>query len=173
MEGCMIRGPLAMLEHSVLKMGAKIYGPTTLGPYCKVGGELNNVVIFATANKAHDGFFGNAVGRRMVQPGSRYQQFQFKSTTCGEGFVNAAMNRFEQTGLTFVASSWLITSKCGINTMFSAGTVVGVSANVFGSGFPRNMIPGFSWGEQPAVLKTFQLPKVFEASGLMMERRGN
>lgn len=171
MEGCTIRGPLAMLDHSVLKMGAKIYGPTTLGPYCKVGGELNNVVLFGYSNKAHDGFLGNAVIGEWCNLGADTNNSNLKNNYAPVKVWNEVMNRFEPTGLTFCGLIMADHSKCGINTMFNTGTVVGVSANVFGSGFPRNMIPGFSWGGAGG-FETFQLPKVYEASELMMERRG-
>ena len=146
MEGSIIRGPFAMCENSVLKMGAKIYGATTLGPYCKVGGEVNNSMFFGYSSKAHDGFLGNSVIGEWCNLGADTNNSNLKNNYAEVKLWNYEMERFKKTGLQFCGLIMGDHSKCGINTMFNTGTVVGVSANIFGSGFPRNFIPSFSWG---------------------------
>lgn len=170
MEGCSVRGPLAMCEHSVLKMGTKIYGATTLGPYSKVGGEVNNSVLFGYSNKGHDGFLGNSVIGEWCNLGADTNTSNLKNNYAQVKLWNYQENKFTDTGLQFCGLMMGDHSKCGINTMFNTGTVVGVSANVFGAGFPRNFIPSFSWGG-PSGFKTYQLKKVFEVAKVVMKRR--
>ncbi|MEK6615119.1 MAG: GlmU family protein [Bacteroidota bacterium] len=146
MEGCMVRGPFSLGEHSQLKMGAKIYGPTTVGPESKVGGEVNNSVIFGYSNKAHDGFLGNSVIGQWCNIGADSNNSNLKNNYMPVKLWNYFQEKFESAGITFCGLIMGDHSKCGINTMFNTGTVVGVSANIFGSGFPRNFIPDFSWG---------------------------
>ncbi len=146
MEGSMVRGPFAMLENSVLKMGAKIYSGTTIGPYCKVGGEVNNTVFFGYSSKAHDGFLGNSVIGEWCNLGADTNNSNLKNNYAEVKLWNYKKERFQCTGLQFCGLIMGDHSKCSINTMFNTGTVVGVSANVFGSGFIRNFIPSFSWG---------------------------
>jgi len=146
MEGCMVRGPFSLGEHSQLKMGTKIYGPTTVGPESKVGGEVNNSVIFGYSNKAHDGFLGNSVIGEWCNIGADSNNSNLKNNYMPVKLWNYSQEKFETTGITFCGLIMGDHSKCGINTMFNTGTVVGVSANIFGSGFPRNFIPDFSWG---------------------------
>jgi UDP-N-acetylglucosamine diphosphorylase/glucosamine-1-phosphate N-acetyltransferase len=146
MEGSMIRGPFALCDHSTVKMGAKIYGATTIGPHCKVGGELNNVVIFGYSNKAHDGFLGNSVIGEWCNLGADTNSSNLKNTYDEVRVWNYPNNKFIPTGLQFCGLIMGDHSKCGINTMFNTGTVVGVSANIFGAGFQRNFIPSFAWG---------------------------
>ena len=170
MEGCSVRGPFAMCEHSVLKMGTKIYGATTLGPYCKVGGEVSNSVLFGYSNKGHDGFLGNSVIGEWCNLGADTNTSNLKNNYAQVKLWNYQQNKFTDTGLQFCGLMMGDHSKCGINTMFNTGTVVGVSANVFGAGFPRNFIPSFSWGG-PSGFKTYQLKKVFEVAKVVMKRR--
>ena len=170
MEGCSVRGPLAMCEHSVLKMGTKIYGATTLGPYSKVGGEVSNSVLFGYSNKGHDGFLGNSVIGEWCNLGADTNTSNLKNNYAQVKLWNYQQNKFTDTGLQFCGLMMGDHSKCGINTMFNTGTVVGVSANVFGAGFPRNFIPSFSWGG-PSGFKTYQLKKVFEVAKVVMKRR--
>ena len=170
MEGCSVRGPFAMCEHSVLKMGTKIYGATTLGPYCKVGGEVSNSVLFGYSNKGHDGFLGNSVIGEWCNLGADTNTSNLKNNYAQVKLWNYQENKFTDTGLQFCGLMMGDHSKCGINTMFNTGTVVGVSANVFGAGFPRNFIPSFSWGG-PSGFKTYQLKKVFEVAKVVMKRR--
>ena len=170
MEGSLVRGPLAMCEHSVLKMGAKIYGATTLGPYCKVGGEVNNSVLLGYSNKGHDGFLGNSVIGEWCNLGADTNNSNLKNNYAEVKLWNYSINRFENSGLQFCGLIMGDHSKCGINTMFNTGTVIGVSANIFGAGFPRNFVPSFSWGGSSGY-STFQLRKVYEVAEKVMERR--
>ena len=170
MEGSIIRGPFALCEASQTKLGAKIYGPTTVGPHSKVGGELNNVVIFGYSNKGHDGFLGNSVLGTWCNIGADSNNSNLKNNYADVRLWNYATGRFAHTGLQFCGLIMGDHSKCGINTMFNTGTVVGVSANIFGAGFPRNFIPSFSWGG-PQGQSTYQTTKVFEVAEKVMERR--
>ena len=171
MEGSIVRGPLAMCEYSVLKLGAKIYGATTLGPYCKVGGEVNNSVLMGYSNKGPDGFLGNSVLGEWCNIGADSNNSNLKNNYAEVRLWSEHFSRFEKTGLQFCGLFMGDHSKCGINTMFNTGTVVGVSANIFGSGFLRNFIPSFAWGGS-AGYSTYQLPKVFETAENVMSRRG-
>ncbi|GCD80208.1 GlmU family protein [Schleiferia thermophila] len=171
MEGATVRGALALCEHSQLNMGAKIYGPTTVGPYCKVGGEVNNSVLFGYSNKGHEGFLGNSVLGEWCNIGADSNNSNLKNNYEEVKLWNYATGSFERTGLQFCGLFMGDHSKCGINTMFNTGTVVGVSANIFGSGFPRNFIPSFSWGGAQG-LTTYKLEKALETASRVMARRG-
>ena len=171
MEGSMVRGPFALCENSVLKMGSKIYGPTTIGPHSKVGGEVNNAVFFGYSNKAHDGFLGNSVIGEWCNLGADTNTSNLKNNYAEVRLWNYESENFAKTGLQFCGLLMGDHSKCGINTMFNTGTVVGVSANVFGSGFPRNFIPSFSWGGHSG-LSTYLTNKAFEVAQVVMKRRG-
>ncbi len=170
MEGCMIRGPFALGEKAQLKMGAKIYGATTVGPNCRVGGELNNVVIWGNSNKAHDGFLGNAVLGEWCNIGADSNNSNLKNNYAEVKLWNYTLESFLPTGLQFCGLIMGDHSKCGINTMFNTGTVVGVSANIFGSGFPRNFIPSFSWGGYQG-LSVYPVNKAIETAEKVMARR--
>jgi UDP-N-acetylglucosamine diphosphorylase/glucosamine-1-phosphate N-acetyltransferase len=170
MEGSMVRGSLAMCENSVLKMGAKIYGATTLGPFCKVGGEVNNSVFQGFSNKGHDGFLGNSVIGEWCNLGADTNNSNLKNNYAEVKLWNYSVDRFEKTGLQFCGLIMGDHSKCGINTMFNTGTVIGISSNLFGPGFPRNFIPSFSWGGSGGYT-TFVLDKVFDVAQKVMERR--
>lgn len=170
MEGCMIRGPFALGEYSTLKMGAKIYGATTIGPHSKVGGEVNNSVIFGYSNKAHDGFLGNSVIGEWCNLGADTNNSNLKNNYAEVKLWNYETENFTNTGLQFCGLFMGDHSKCGINTMFNTGTVVGVSSNIFGAGFPRNFIPSFSWGGAQGIT-TFQTDKAFEVAERVLERR--
>ncbi|WP_321318872.1 GlmU family protein [Labilibaculum sp.] len=171
MEGCLVRGPLSMCEHAELKMGAKVYGATTLGPYCKCGGELNNVVLFGYSSKAHDGFLGNAVLGEWCNIGADTNNSNLKNNYSEVKLWSYSSDSFEKTGLQFCGTIMGDHSKCGINTMLNTGTVIGVSANVFGAGFPRNFIPSFAMGGNHG-FKEYRLKATFEVAGLVMQRRG-
>ena len=171
MEYCTIRGPFALCEGATLKMAAKIYGPTTVGPYCKVGGEVNNSVFFANSNKAHDGFLGNAVIGEWCNLGADTNNSNLKNNYAEVRLWNYETQGFAKTGLQFCGMMMGDHSKCGINTMFNTGTVIGVSANIFGSGFPRNFIPSFSWGGSSG-FTTYLTKKAFEVAKVVMKRRG-
>tara|TARA_B100000809_G_C15117242_1_gene522927 strand:- start:440 stop:1624 length:1185 start_codon:yes stop_codon:yes gene_type:complete len=171
MEGCLVRGPLAMSENSVLKMGAKIYGATTLGKFSKIGGEVNNCVIQDYSNKGHDGFLGNSVIGEWCNLGADTNTSNLKNNYAEVKLWSYDSERFAKTGLQFCGLIMGDHSKCGINTMFNTGTVVGVSSNVFGSGFPRNFVSSFSWGGASGVT-TYRVDKVFEVAEIVMKRRG-
>jgi UDP-N-acetylglucosamine diphosphorylase/glucosamine-1-phosphate N-acetyltransferase len=171
MEGAIIRGPFVLCNDSVVKMGAKIYGPTTIGPHSKVGGEINNVVFFGFSNKAHDGFLGNAVIGEWCNLGADTNNSNLKNNYAEVKVWNYSKERFVKTGLQFCGLIMGDHSKCGINTMFNTGTVIGVSANIFGAGFPRNFVPSFSWGG-PHGFTEYSLNKAFQVAELVMDRRG-
>lgn len=171
MEGSKIRGPFALCDNSTLKMDAKIYGATTIGPYCKVGGEINNSVFFGYSNKAHDGFLGNAVIGEWCNLGADTNNSNLKNTYEEVKLWSYSEKRFVKTGLQFCGLIMGDHSKSGINTMFNTGTVVGVSCNIYGSGFQRNFIPSFSWGS-PLGMKAFNLKKSFQIAQAVFKRRG-
>jgi UDP-N-acetylglucosamine diphosphorylase/glucosamine-1-phosphate N-acetyltransferase len=145
MEGCVIRGPFAMCENACLKLGAKVYGATTLGPGCVVGGEIKNSVLFGYSNKAHDGYLGDSVIGEWCNMGAGTTNSNLKN--------NASDVRVWTTKGEMIAGK-----KCGvmmgdysrtaINTTINTGTVIGVSCNVFGSGLTPKYIPNFSWGSE-------------------------
>ena len=171
MEGSLVRGPFALCEGSVLKMGAKIYGPTTIGPYSKVGGEVNNAVFFGNSNKGHDGYLGNSVVGEWCNLGANTNNSNLKNNYAEVRLWSYETQNFAKTGLQFCGLMMGDHSKCGINTMFNTGTVIGVSANIFGTGFPRNFIPSFSWGGASG-FSTYLTSKAFEVASVVMSRRG-
>ena len=170
MEGSIIRGPFALGDHSTIKLGAKIYGPTTIGPYSKAGGEINNSVIQAYSNKGHDGFLGNSVIGEWCNIGADSNNSNLKNNYADVKIWSYPEEKFINTGLQFCGLIMADHSKCGINTMFNTGTVVGVNANIYGDGFPRNFIPSFSWGGA-AGFTTFNIEKAFEVAEKVMSRR--
>ncbi len=169
-EGALIRGPFSLGEGSVVNMGAKVRGDTTVGPYCKVGGEINNAVLFGYSNKAHDGFLGNSVIGEWCNLGADTNTSNLKNNYENVKIWNYRKGGFQNTGLMFCGLMMGDHSKCGINTMFNTGTVTGVSANIFGDGYPRTFIPSFAWGGASG-FSTFQLNKAFETAMRAMERR--
>ncbi|AUC22994.1 glucose-1-phosphate thymidylyltransferase [Polaribacter sejongensis] len=170
MENSAIRGPFAMCENAVVKLGTKIFGATTLGPYCKVGGEISNAVLFAYSSKGHDGYLGNSVIGEWCNLGADTNNSNLKNNYAQVKLWNYETGRFAKTGLQFCGLMMGDHSKCGINTMFNTGTVVGVSANIFGSGFPRNFIPSFSWGGASGFTE-YKTDKVFEVAEVVMKRK--
>ncbi|MEE2700489.1 MAG: GlmU family protein [Bacteroidota bacterium] len=170
MECCIVRGPFAMGEGALLKLGSKIYSNTTLGPFCKVGGEVNNVVFQGYSNKAHDGFLGNSLIGEWCNIGSGSNNSNLKNDYAEVKLWDYVSEKFHKTGLQFCGLIMGDHSKCGINSMFNTGTVVGVSANIFGAGFPRNFIPSFSWGGS-AGFSTYKTDKAFEVADKVMQRR--
>ena len=153
-----------------LKMGAKIYGATTLGPNCKVGGEVNNAVFFANSSKAHDGFIGNSVIGEWCNLGADSNNSNLKNNYEEVKLWSEAKGTFVKTGLQFCGLMMADHSKCGINTMFNTGTVVGVSANIFGAGFPRNFIPSYSWGGASGFTE-YKIDKALQTMKLVFARR--
>lgn len=170
MEGCNLRGPIALCEDSKFNLGAKIYGATTIGPHCKVGGEVNNIVIFGYSNKGHDGFVGNSVIGEWCNLGADTNSSNLKNNYASVKLWNYRTKRFVDTGLQFAGLIMGDHSKTAINTQFNTGTVVGVAANIFKSGFPPNLIENFSWGGMKGDEK-FKLEKAYEVAELAMARR--
>ena len=171
MEGSIVRGGLALGAHSALKLGTKVYGATTLGPHCKVGGEINNSVILGYSNKGHDGFLGNSAIGEWCNLGADTNNSNLKNNYDEVKAWSYVDGRFSKTGKQFCGLIMGDHSKSGINTMFNTGTVVGVSANVYGAGFPRNFIPSFTWGG-PQGTTEYMIKKALDTANRMMQRRG-
>ena len=169
-EGAIIRGPLALGEGSHINPGAKMRGDNTVGPHCKVGGEVGNSIFFGYSNKGHDGYVGNSVIGEWCNLGADTNTSNLKNNYAPIKIWSHVAGRFVDTGQQFCGLLMGDHSKCGINTMFNTGTVVGVAANIFGAGFPRTFIPSFSWGGA-AGFDTFKLPKVAEVAERVMARR--
>jgi UDP-N-acetylglucosamine diphosphorylase/glucosamine-1-phosphate N-acetyltransferase len=170
MEGSVIRGPFALCENAQVKMAAKVYGATTVGPYSRIGGEVKNTVLFAYSNKGHDGFLGDSVLGEWCNIGADSNNSNLKNNYEEVKMWDYETEGFAKTGLQFCGLMMGDHSKCGINTMFNTGTVVGVSANIFGSGFPRNFVPSFSWGGASG-FTTYVTKKAFETARIVMARR--
>ena len=171
MEGALIRGPFAICDNSVIRMGAKIYGATTIGPKCKVGGELNNVVILGHSNKVHDGYLGNSVIAEWCNIGADTNCSNMKNTYHSIRVWSYPEKTFIDTGLILCGLIMGDHSKCGINTMFTTGTVVGISTNIFGSGFMRNFIASFAWGGASG-FSTYDLKRAIDVARESFGRRG-
>lgn len=169
-EGAMIRGPFALGEHAQVKMGAKIYGATTIGPYCKVGGEISNSVMFGYSNKGHDGFLGNSVLGEWCNLGADTNNSNLKNNYSKVKVWSYEAEDYVNTGLQFCGLIMGDHSKCSINTMFNTGTVVGVSANIFGNGFPPKFVPSFSWGGSEG-FTTYRFEDALEVASRVYERR--
>ena len=170
MENVSIRGPFALCESGRIKMGAKIYGATTVGPFSVIGGEVSNSVLFGYSNKGHDGFLGNSVLGEWCNIGADSNNSNLKNNYDAVKLWSYETENFAKTGLQFCGLIMGDHSKCAINTMFNTGTVVGVSCNIFASGFPRNFIAGFSWGGNAGFIP--YLPKkAFETARIVYARR--
>ncbi|MAU26164.1 MAG: glucose-1-phosphate thymidylyltransferase [Muricauda sp.] len=170
-EGSLIRGGFALCERAVVKMGAKIYGPTTVGPHGKVCGEINNSVIFGYSSKGHEGYLGNSVLGEWCNIGADSNNSNLKNNYAKVRLWNYATETFDQTGLQFCGLMMGDHSKTAINTMFNTGTVIGVNSNIYVPGFPRNFIPSFSWGGASG-FRTYNLKAAFDTAKVMMARRG-
>jgi UDP-N-acetylglucosamine diphosphorylase/glucosamine-1-phosphate N-acetyltransferase len=170
-EGAIIHGAHAICDHAVVNMGAKLRGDSTIGPWCKVGGEVSNSILHSYSNKGHDGFIGNSVIGAWCNLGADTNCSNLKNNYADVKIWSYAQKRFVNTGLMFCGLIMGDHSKCGINTMFNTGTVVGVAANIFGDGFPRNFIPDFSWGGAAGFV-THAPVKAFETAEKVMQRRG-
>jgi UDP-N-acetylglucosamine diphosphorylase/glucosamine-1-phosphate N-acetyltransferase len=171
MEGSVVRGPLAMCEHSALKLGTKVYGASTLGPHCKVGGEINNVVMQAYSNKGHEGFLGNSVIGEWCNLGADTNTSNLKNNYGAVSTYSYETKKEEKTNVQFMGLTMGDHSKCGINTMFNTATVVGVSCNIYGGDFLSKFIPSFSWGGSTGFVP-FKFEKALEYANNMMNRRG-
>lgn len=170
MEGVNVRGSLALCDHAVLKMGAKVYGGTTIGPHCKVGGELGNAVFFGYSNKAHDGYLGNAVIGQWCNLGAGCVSSNLKNDYSKIRLWSYSTCRFERTDMQFCGLIMGDHSKAGIQTMFNTATVVGVGCNIHGSGFPRTFIPSFSYGGAHG-MERIRFDKFIETARTVMARR--
>lgn len=170
MEGSVVRGSLALCESATLKLSTKIYGATTVGPHSKVGGEVNNSVIQGYSNKGHDGFLGNSVIGEWCNLGADTNNSNLKNNYGEVRVWNYEQNDYIKTGKQFLGLIMGDHSKCGINTMFNTGTVVGVFANIFGGNFPPKYIPSYSWGGSDG-FTTYQFPKAIEVAKAVMNRR--
>lgn len=170
MESCAIRGPFALCENSALKMGTKIYGATTIGPHSTIGGEVKNVVVFGYSNKGHEGYLGNSVLGEWCNLGADTNSSNLKNNYSEVKLWNYESGRFAKTGLQFCGLMMGDHSKCGINTMFNTGTVVGVSSNIYGPGYQRNFIPSFAIGGTGG-FKTYQMKQVREVATSVMSRK--
>ena len=169
-EGCHIRGSFALCNNSQVKMGAKIYGKTTIGPFSRVGGEINNAVIWGYSSKGHEGYLGNSVMGQWCNIGADSNNSNLKNNYAEVRLWDYEKENFRKTGLQFCGLIMADHAKCAINTMFNTGTVVGVSANIFGAGFPRNFIPDFAWGGAHG-FEEYALSKMLETATLVFERR--
>lgn len=169
-EGCLVRGAFAICENSVLHMGGKMRGDNTIGPHCKVGGEITNSIFFGYSNKAHDGYLGNSVIGEWCNLGADTNTSNMKNDYGTVKVWSYAENQLTDTGLQFCGLLMGDHSKAGINTMFNTGTVVGVNVNVFGGDFPPKYLPSFSWGGARN-LQIYQLNKALEVAEQAMQRR--
>ncbi len=171
MEGSMLRGPLSIGANAIVKMGTKIYGPTTIGPGCRVGGEVTRSILFANSNKSHDGFLGDAVLGEWCNLGANTNNSNLKNNYSEVKLWDYETERFEKTGQQFIGLIMGDHAKCGINTMFNTGTVVGAFANVFGAGYPRNFIPDFAWGGPDSSYRSYKLEEAYTTAATAMARR--
>ncbi|MCD0479447.1 GlmU family protein [Chryseobacterium sp. LC2016-29] len=170
MEGCNLRGPIALCEGSKFNLGAKIYGATTIGPYSKVGGEVSNIIIFGYSNKGHDGFVGNSVIGEWCNLGADTNSSNLKNNYGNVKLWNYRTKDFQDTGLQFAGLIMGDHSKTAINTQLNTGTVIGVASNIFKEGFPPNLIENFSWGGFKDD-ERFKLDKAYEVAEKVMARR--
>ena len=172
MEGSLLRGPVALCEHAVVNMGARIYGATVVGPYCKVGGEINNVVFLGYSNKAHDGYLGNAVIGQWCNLGAGCVASNLKNNYTPVKLWSYPARRFVPTGLQFCGLIMADHSKAGINTMFNTGTVIGVGVNIHQAGFPRAFVASFSDGGSSSGFTDVPLASFLDTAARVMARRG-
>ncbi|MGO4877902.1 GlmU family protein [Pedobacter psychrotolerans] len=169
-EGSLIRGSFALCENSSIKMGAKIYSGTTIGPNSRAGGEINNSVIWGNSAKGHEGYLGNSVLGEWCNIGADTNNSNLKNNYAAVKLYDYESNFMRDTQLQFCGLIMADHSKSGINTMFNTGTVVGVSANVFGAGLPPNHIPDFSWGGGDC-FEPYKLEKMFETAEKVFARK--
>jgi UDP-N-acetylglucosamine diphosphorylase/glucosamine-1-phosphate N-acetyltransferase len=171
MEGALLRGPIFIGKKSVIKMGAKIYGGTSLGPYCKAGGELNNVVMLGNSNKGHDGFLGNAAIGEWCNLGASTDTSNLKNNYGKTRAWNYTQQKFISTGLQFCGLVMGDHSKTAIQTSINTATTVGVGCSIFSVGFPRTFIPSFSRGGSQGMTEN-NLDKMLDTAAVVMARRG-
>ena len=170
-EGTNIRGAFALCGDSQIKMGTKIYGATTVGPYCRVGGEVNNAVIWGYSNKGHEGYLGNSVLGEWCNIGADSNNSNLKNNYAEVKLWDYPTKTYRKTGLQFCGLIMADHVKCGINSMFNTGSVAGVGSNIFGAGFPPNFIPDFSWGGAQYGIEEYSFDKFMETTAKVFERR--
>lgn len=170
MSGSHIRGPVAICDNATIKMGAKIYGDTTIGPVCKVGGEINNSIFHSYSNKGHDGFVGNSLIGQWCNLGADTNTSNLKNNYSPVRITDWKSRQEVETGQQFFGTVMGDHSKTAINTQLNTGTICGVSCNIFSNDFPPKLIPSFSWVGSN-VIQTYRLEKAFEAMEAMMARR--
>ncbi len=171
MEGCCVRGPLALCENAKIRMGAKIYGGSTFGPYCKVGGEIDNAVMFGYSNKAHDGYLGNAVIGEWCNIGAGVNASNLKNDYSKIRVWNYHSHTFMRTDLQFCGPIIGDHTKIGVNCMLNTATVLGVGVNLHGAGFPRVFVPSFSEGSPSGGFSTVPMKKFHDIAERVMSRR--
>lgn len=171
MEGAMVRGPVHICKGSIIKMGAKIYGPTIIGPYCKIAGEVTNTIFLGYSNKAHDGFLGHSIIGEWCNIGAGTSNSNLKNNYETVRMWDYFERKFIDSNEQFLGLYMGDHSKCSINTSFNTGTTIGINCNIFGSGFPRNYIPSFSWGGS-AGYRNYDIEKAFKTAKIVMKRRG-
>jgi UDP-N-acetylglucosamine diphosphorylase/glucosamine-1-phosphate N-acetyltransferase len=171
MQGCHIEGPVSLGEHSVLKMGTLVYKGTTIGPWCKAGGEINNSVMFGYSSKAHDGFMGDSVVGEWCNLGAGTTTSNLKNNYDAVKQWSYRENKFVSTGLQFCGLVIGDHSKTGISSMFNSGSTAGVCSNIFGVNYHRNFIPSFVWGGNSGFRK-HKLEEAMETAKAVYSRRG-
>lgn len=171
MEGSCVRGPLALCEKAKIRMGSKIYGGSTFGPYCKVGGEIDNAVFFGFSNKAHDGYLGNAVIGEWCNIGAGVNASNLKNDYSKIRVWNYKSQTFMRTDLQFCGPIIGDHTKIGVNCMLNTATVLGVGVNIHGSGFPRVFVPSFSEGSPVTGFTNVSMKKFHDIAERVMSRR--
>ncbi|WP_257668090.1 putative sugar nucleotidyl transferase [Parapedobacter tibetensis] len=169
-EGSLIRGAFALGEGSQIKMGTKVYSNVTVGPYSRVGGELNTCVIWGRSSKGHDGYLGSAVMGEWCNWGADTNNSNLKNNYKSVRLYDYSHSGYRDTGLQFCGTIMADHAKCAINTAFNTGTVIGVGASIFSTGMPPTFVPDFSWGGAEG-FTTYQLDKMFETTKLVYDRR--
>ena len=170
MEGAMIRGPVYICKGTVIKMGSKIYGPTIIGPFCKIAGEISNCIFLGYSNKAHHGFIGHSIIGEWCNIGAGTSNSNLKNNYETVKMWDYNEKKFKDTQEQFLGLFFGDHSKCAINTSFNTGTTVGINCNIFGSSFPRNYVPSFSWGGSSGY-KDYNVKKAIETAKKVMSRR--
>ena len=172
MEGACVRGPFAACHDAKVRIGAKVYGATTLGPYCKIGGEVENTVMIGYSNKAHEGFLGDAVIGEWCNIGGGTTASNLKNDYSEIRLWNYATQRFDHTGLQFCGPIMGDHCKTGVNCMLNTATVLGVGVNVYGAGFPRNFVASFMEGGSTSGFKDVKMRPFLATAKRVMARRG-
>lgn len=168
-EGCNIRGPFAVGAHSIVKMQTRINGDVSIGPHCRVAGEISRSVILGYSNKGHDGYLGNSVIGAWCNLGADTNTSNLKNNYNDIKMYNYAARGFESTDSIFGGVIMGDHTKCSINTMINSGSSFGVGCTLFEGGFPPKVLPSFSWGTQPGDVYDFK--KFIATAERVMARR--